>query len=280
MKEKFTLSLTKNKKAIEVEYVEQVFSPTENTGITLYDDYKISIMLSDGMFAVTDNIAYRATRGDVFVFRPDEIHFARIIDQKTHKFLNIFIPTDFFDDIAFDTENILTLLKHSNRENIISPTFEDKEKLISAITPITEDLKNGKALNTINTFTNLLNVLIMLYEFSCQPAQYSGTKNIPSCVTNTLDFITKNYGSKITLNDLARQSYCSVAYLSKTFKKFIGCTVYEQLTTYRITNAKKMLKAGKSVTEVCYDCGFTDSSHFIKTFKKSTGVTPYKYKAE
>ena len=33
--------------------------------------------------------------------------------------------------------------------------------------------------------------------------------------------------------------------------------------------ANKLVKEGKSVTETCFDCGFTDCSHFIKTFKRS-----------
>jgi AraC-like DNA-binding protein len=38
------LKLYEDKEGITLQYVEQSFSPTENTGVTLYDKYKISIM--------------------------------------------------------------------------------------------------------------------------------------------------------------------------------------------------------------------------------------------
>jgi AraC-like DNA-binding protein len=50
------------------------------------------------------------------------------------------------------------------------------------------------------------------------------------------------------------------------------------LTDYRLAVAKRLLDGGKSVAEVYYECGFGDSSHFIRTFRKKNGITPYEYK--
>ena len=48
--------------------------------------------------------------------------------------------------------------------------------------------------------------------------------------------------------------------------KYFLINIYEQLTNYRIANAKKLLRSGKSVTEACYECGFTPlENYFIST---------------
>ncbi len=270
------IKLYEDKKAITLQYVEQSFTPTENTGVTLYDKYKISIMLSFGMFAVTENIAYKAQIGDIFVFRPDEIHFAKIVDKKVHKFLNIFIPTDFFDEIFLNSDEIKEFLEHKERGNLICPPLELKEKLIGDTEKITEKLKEDTLIFNIDIFSRVLNLLLMISKHYKNTAQTIA--EIPRCVKNTLDYLSKNFGNKISLSLLAKENYCSVAYLSKIFKKHTGYTVYEQITNLRIENAKKLLREGKSVTSVTFECGFSDCSHFIKTFKKFTGLTPYQYK--
>ena len=52
------------------------------------------------------------------------------------------------------------------------------------------------------------------------------------------------------------------------------------ITSMKIQYAKTLLQGGKSVTEACYDSGFSDCSYFISTFQKITGVTPGQYKKE
>ena len=33
-----------------------------------------------------------------------------------------------------------------------------------------------------------------------------------------------------------------------------------------------------SLTEIAYDCGFADQSHFIRVFKNTVGVTPFSFR--
>jgi AraC-like DNA-binding protein len=47
----------------------------------------------------------------------------------------------------------------------------------------------------------------------------------------------------------------------------------------RIENAKYMLiHTTRGLTEIAYDCGFTSSSQFSKTFRKCTGLSPRAYR--
>ena len=89
----------------------------------------------------------------------------------------------------------------------------------------------------------------------------------------------KNYSENITLESVARASYLSVNQLCRLFSEHCGTTVAKYITSKRITEAKKMLAAGKNVTEVAMLCGFGDYSGFIRVFKKNVGVTPGKYRS-
>ena len=83
----------------------------------------------------------------------------------------------------------------------------------------------------------------------------------------------------MTLESVAKASYLSVNQLCRLFSDHCGTTVAKYITSKRITEAKKMLAAGKGVTETAMLCGFGDYSGFIRVFKKNVGVTPGKYKS-
>lgn len=50
--------------------------------------------------------------------------------------------------------------------------------------------------------------------------------------------------------------------------------MHQYLTEYRIGKAAALLRAGCSVTDVCYRVGFSDCSGFIRLFKKKERSPP------
>jgi AraC-like DNA-binding protein len=101
-----------------------------------------------------------------------------------------------------------------------------------------------------------------------------------TAVNLAMDYINNNFGDQITLDSVAKAAFLSVNQLCRLFSEHCGTTVAKYITSKRITEAKKMLAAGKSVTETAMICGFGDYSGFIRVFKKNVGVTPGKYRSQ
>ena len=95
--------------------------------------------------------------------------------------------------------------------------------------------------------------------------------NVPIIIT---------FDKQLSLDDIAKNCFISVNQLCHLFKKYLATTVSKYITSRRITEAKKYLREGKSVTETAFACGFNNYAHFIKTFKKAVGVPPGKYKGQ
>jgi two-component system response regulator YesN len=94
-----------------------------------------------------------------------------------------------------------------------------------------------------------------------------------------LSHIRDHMGDHISLDEVARVVHLSPSYFSRLFKTETGQTFSEYLQTVRIERAKSFLKNGEcSLTEIAEKTGFFDQSHFIKTFKQATGVTPGLYR--
>lgn len=69
------------------------------------------------------------------------------------------------------------------------------------------------------------------------------------------------------------------AYLSSIYKKQTGESLLKAINQKRIDEAEKLLADGINVIEVAERVGFRESSTFIRTFKKYTGVTPGQLKS-
>jgi len=98
-------------------------------------------------------------------------------------------------------------------------------------------------------------------------------------IKKVVKYIKENYQKDCTLEELSRIAGISRFYLIRIFKDYIGKTPYEYLLDVRIENAKLLLvKGNMPVTNICYECGFNNMSHFIRTFKKKIGISPSVYR--
>ena len=91
-------------------------------------------------------------------------------------------------------------------------------------------------------------------------------------------FIDANYQRKIEMAELADVTNLTVAAFCRYFRKMTRMTFTEFVNQYRIREAKRLLLADQSVTEVCFASGFESLSYFNRVFKKVTGVNPMGFK--
>lgn len=87
--------------------------------------------------------------------------------------------------------------------------------------------------------------------------------------------INESYAEPLSLQGLAERFYVSPYHLSRTFKEATGFTFTDYVNLTRIKEAQRLLReTALSVTEVAAASGFDNFSHFGKTFKNITLLTP------
>ena len=122
-------------------------------------------------------------------------------------------------------------------------------------------------------------LLTLLMEFSWhQGVRAKAPKRME--VVHIKAFLDEHYAEKLSLETVARQFFVDKYYLARLFKAQYGVTLVTYLQQVRITHAKRLLRfTGKSVEEICLECGFGELSYFSRVFKKLEGVSPSEYRS-
>ena len=105
--------------------------------------------------------------------------------------------------------------------------------------------------------------------------KYDVTEN--EKVNQILQYINEHLTEDLSLEHLAARLYTSKYYLSRQFKQFTGLSLYQYIMKKRLILSRNMLRAGSSVMDACFQCGFGDYSNFLKAFKREFGKTPRAY---
>lgn len=91
--------------------------------------------------------------------------------------------------------------------------------------------------------------------------------------------VKNNFKEEITLEEIANLVSMTIPSFCRYFKKITNKTFIQFVNEYRLVHASKLLaEQPLSITEVCYECGFNNFSHFNKSFKAFTGENPSGYR--
>ncbi|MBL7976298.1 MAG: helix-turn-helix domain-containing protein [Candidatus Kapabacteria bacterium] len=93
------------------------------------------------------------------------------------------------------------------------------------------------------------------------------------------DFLESHYNERLSVDEIAEQFCVGRRTFERRFKKATNNTIVEYLQRVKIEAAKKQLEAGrKTVNEVMFEVGYTDTKAFRDVFKKITGLSPVEYR--
>lgn len=99
-------------------------------------------------------------------------------------------------------------------------------------------------------------------------------------IDRAVAYIQQNLSEKIGLDDLAKLTRTSRAYLSRKFKEEVGMGISQYINRQKIIEAKRFLRfTDKSLAEISGYFDFSSQSYFQKLFKEQTGMTPSEYRA-
>ena len=94
-------------------------------------------------------------------------------------------------------------------------------------------------------------------------------------LTAMIGYVQKNYANKILLNDISSSGNCCKTKCTSLFQKYLNTSPMIYLNRYRLEKSVFLLSNNtKSITEIAYACGFSNSSYYCELFHKYYNTTP------
>lgn len=88
------------------------------------------------------------------------------------------------------------------------------------------------------------------------------------------EYIHSKVDQQVSLEEVARESCLSRYHLHRSFTRVFRRTPHAYLTALRLEKAQSLLQAGRTVTDVCMDVGFSSVSSFSRLFRSHFGSSP------
>ena len=231
------------------------------TSLTPQAMYKIYYVRSgSGRLHMTDKVIH-LTQGDLFFTFPGAPFAIESLDNFSYMYISF---------LGTRANMIMDKLKISI-SNFLFPSCQE-------LCPFWE-----KGLNTNIEISDLITESILLYTFSFLGNKILSLKSNGE-IKGKLALAVKKYVDEnftnpgISLTFLSENLSYSPKYISSTFKKCFNIGLSEYLNTIRIQHACNLMRQGfTSISDISYQCGFSDPQYFSKIFKKHLGTLPHKY---
>lgn len=229
------------------------------------------------------------TEGDICILAPNAMHAISAVHDDDI-IINVMISRKLFDigflKILKDDINLSKFLKNILYNKQVSPYIifqTGKNKWINRVfQDIFYESENRDYLynESVSTYVKQLFIfLIRNYNnkgILSEPLDSSQYNNVMAAI----QYISNNYNN-ISLKEIAQFFGYNEIYLGQMIQKHTNksfCTIVSEL---QMKKASMLLKESTlSVTEIGYEVGCYDASHFNKKFKKIYGVTPKQYRVK
>lgn len=188
---------------------------------------------------------------------------------------------DFLGETFFntpETDTINALLKKAKSGIVFKP---ETKKLVG---PKIESLLRLKGFERLLKLLEILNDLSLAQDYELLNVEGFTIETNPqdsAKIDKIFKHINANFQSQISLEEISDKVSMTVPAFCRYFKKSTGKTFTKLVNEYRVVHAIKLLSESESsITDICYECGFNNFSHFNKLFNEFTGKSASAYRKE
>ncbi len=249
-----------------------------------HDFWEINYADKGNVFIGIDGKKIELKQGEILFIKPNQPHFVESGNEEPNLFIISFTCRsecmNFFCDKTYTVpESYRYLLQNIKAEADATFELPDFDPNLNEL-KLKEKPNLGGEQVIKNALETLLIYLLRLAEKKETSQEFFVSKIADS--SELEDEIVRILRSKVygkfSLADLSAQLHYGTTRLCTFFREKTGKTIYQTYLKLKIDEAKKLIRKGKSFSEIVELLCFDSISTFAYVFKKHVGMTPSEYR--
>ncbi|HHT89549.1 MAG: AraC family transcriptional regulator [Bacillota bacterium] len=247
-----------------------------------HDYYEIYYLYSGERHYLLEDRIYHIHQGDLVLIPPNIVHqTAEGGGTGSHERMLIYFTKSFLSDLLSSEERVGLLSCFQHKLKALRLSAADQTLVETILSKMRKEERRNLAWSAFYQKILLSELLVLASRKASEQLEdyFYPEGPVHQKIHNIVRFMGENYQQMLSLSDLAERFFVSPAYLSRAFKRVTGLTLTEYLNTVRIKEAQRLLRQSNStVSDVALQVGFSSHTHFGRTFKQMTGLSPIKYR--
>ena len=221
-----------------------------------------------GSFGLAErNESWRLTRDHVFISQPGAVHrYSHLERSPSDVCLSVIYLGIFTDDEKHPLHSVPRVFRCTNRLAFLK----------YRVAQLTRD---GYSIGWEDWAVELAAAVGAAPELSMRCYGDRQLRWYAERVEAVRELFETRYSEAHSLLSVARSIGMSPFQFCRVFAELVGTPPHRYLLDVRLNRAAQLLSDGKPVTETCFDVGFSNLSHFTRSFQRRFGCVPSSIKS-
>ena len=251
-----------------------------------HSDFEIALVLDDDFKYMLDSETVMLNKGDGIFINSNVSHsLFPLNNNKLSKLFTVRFSPQFIIPNNPDIYNKYVTPVISNpffKYHTLEASHEKENEILYMLRKIKNLYTKGDftlELDTRILLCKIWKLILEITDANKQQIMLRGDITYDNRLTAMLTYIHENLSGSISIDNLIQAANITRDTCFKLFKENFNCTPIKYINNYRIQEAIRLIEnTNKTISEICYDCGFSSHSYFGKKFKEFTNMSASSYR--
>ncbi|MEH7096158.1 helix-turn-helix domain-containing protein [Neobacillus vireti] len=221
--------------------------------------------------------SFHLAENDLLLINTNDIR--SIKGNKENVVLSLQIPLDLIEPHYPNIQECYFICNSSKEGNGLYLLFDQIRQLMAKILIAYYQKQDGSEIEINGLIFQLVTLLIRNFK-TTHIGSHQFTEMKDERIRELLAFIERNYRKPISLEEIAKQQYLSLYYLSRYFKQEVGVSFSQYIKNVRLKSAvHELLYTDHNILQISLNNGFPNVKAFNKAFKEMYQQTPTEYRS-
>lgn len=243
--------------------------------LTEHDFFELNILRRGQVSYTAGNLELFPSAEEILLIPPHVLHTGHLLQPCEYERFIFYFYTKTFEILS--NRPFPSLLQREEPVCLKLPQ-EQRCELFYLLSRLDCVLVKPENTDILLAYSYILQIFNLISVFSA--VSQRGTRDLPENVIRLKSYVDDNYLKINSIPQIAAHFFYSREYVSRIFKQYYNISIGDYIALRRTDHARMLLEEGKSISAAFQACGYHSMSAFINAFKKSTGMTPSKYRQQ